>query len=71
MKEKEPNIVIFKPCSIWLMSKDENGEEIDAIQPRWWHKLMFWKKWNYSTDHWIIKRQYKSLKQMMDDTRSY
>lgn len=35
----------------------------DAISPRWWHKLIFWKKWKYQ--EWKIRREYKKLKEIL------
>ena len=34
----------------------------DAILPRWWHKLIFWKKWKYLD--WYIRAERTSLKDL-------
>jgi hypothetical protein len=52
----------IKPFGIWKVYPDKNT---DAIQPRWWHKLMFWKKWNYG--EWKIRTEYKKLSDIMDN----
>lgn len=54
------DIVMFKTNSMWKMYPDPKS---DAIIPKWWHKLIFWKKWNYQ--HWKIRREYKKLSEML------
>ena len=39
----------------------------DALWPRWWHKLIFWKKWVYP--EWIVegkKMWLPKLKKVID-----
>ena len=59
VREKE---IKCKVVGVWNLNFDSKA---DAIQPRWWHKLMFWKKWNYG--EWKIRREYKKLSDIMDD----
>lgn len=61
MKKKD-ELIVFKKNSAWAIYPDPKAE---SISPRWWHKLLFWKKWNYQ--QWIIRREYKSLKEMMEE----
>ena len=63
LKKEDVDLVYFGKSQVWKIYPDKNA---DAIQPRWWHKLMFWKKWNYG--EWKIRREYKSLREMLDDT---
>jgi hypothetical protein len=63
MKNKQDmDLVYFGKSKVWKIYPDEKA---DAIQPRWWHKLLFWKKWNYA--EWKIRNEYKSLEEMLDD----
>ncbi len=42
-----------------------NNSDLDGIKnkthisPRWWHKLIFWKKFNYAD--WYMKREIVSI----------
>ena len=49
----------MKPYNIYV------DKEANSISPRWWHKLLFWKKYKYH--QFIIKLEYKTLKEMIDD----
>ena len=60
---KRNDKVDYKVCGVWNMYPDP---EVDAISPRWWHKLLFWKKWNYG--EWKIKREYKKLSDLVNNT---
>ncbi len=60
-QSKKDSLIIFKPNAVWKVYVDPNAE---AIQPKWWHKLFFWKKWNYA--QWKMKRDYIKLKDLLD-----
>ncbi len=54
------NIIVALWQKVYLLFRWGRGKNpIDAIQSKWWHKLLFWKKWNYAIDHWRIKREFK------------
>jgi hypothetical protein len=37
----------------------------DALEPKWWHRLIFWKKWHYP--EYILTREWKTLKQLQEE----
>ena len=59
--EKEDDL-ISKPSGVWAIYPDPTATH---LRERWWHKLMFWKKFRYQM--WAQKRHYKSLKDFVDD----
>jgi hypothetical protein len=54
--------VIFNVTGVWTIYPDNKAHK---LFPRWWHKFMFWKRWNYG--EWKIKQEYKKLSDIMDD----
>lgn len=38
--------------------------KITNIYKHWWHKLLFWKKFVYLDDNFVITREYKTLKEL-------
>ena len=60
-KMKKKDVIDWKVNSVWKIYPDPKA---DVLFPRWWHKLMFWKKWNYG--EWKMRREYKSLKEIMN-----
>lgn len=55
MKKQTSEIVVF---DIFI------DPSVDAIQPQWWHKFIFWKKWKYSS--WIINREFMTLDEIKE-----
>jgi hypothetical protein len=37
---------------------------ITHIERHWWHKLLFWKKFIYLDDNFVITRKYMKLKDL-------
>ena len=62
-EEKKEDGITFKVNGVWTIYPDGTAH---ALYPRWWHRLMFWKKWNYG--EWKIKQEYKKLSEMLDET---
>lgn len=54
---------VFTDKQIVVPKKIFVDASCDAITPRWWHKLIFWKKWKYQSFHMV--RQFVSLKQII------
>ena len=61
MKKKD-DLIYFGTNKVWKIYPDSKA---DAIEPKWWYKFMFWKKWKYQ--EWKIRREYKSLKEMIKE----
>lgn len=47
---------------IWPFYIDE---DVNTISPKWWHKLVFWKKWVYPT--MVVKRRVMTRKQVIKE----
>ncbi len=47
---------------IWISPTNSKGEWVDALEQKWWHKLIFWKKWIYAD--WFIKTEKISIKDL-------
>jgi len=63
MKDENIKITIIQPKPLWIATKNSKGENIDALEPRWWHKLIFWKKWAYAD--FFIRTEKKSIKELI------
>ena len=62
IKEKKDDLIVFKANSAWTIYPDPEAE---ALFPKWWHKLMFWKRWKYQD--WKIRTEYKKLSDLVDE----
>lgn len=60
------------PIKVWWDGADEIvplpiDPAFDASRymvPKWWHKFIFWKKYDYSW--FIFEREYLNLKELME-----
>jgi len=58
---KKKNLYTHIIDSSWTFSLNPKAK---ALTPKWYHKLEFWNKWW----KWGIKREYKSLKEFLNET---